>query len=106
MVPIRGYGPWASALFCWGYAARRVPTSIGPSPPGAKTRAPNLVPCTSYLKNLGPLQGLVDGAEEVVDGLDGVEGGDGDFDKDGGPVAHGAVPQAGEFECAQCLAVQ
>ena len=36
-------------------------------------------------------------AEEVVDGLDGVEGGDGDLDEEGNPVGHGAVPEAGQL---------
>ena len=36
-------------------------------------------------------------AEQVVDGLDGVEGGQGHFDEDGVPVGHGSVPQAGKF---------
>ena len=36
-------------------------------------------------------------AEEVVDGLDGIEGGDGDLDEEGDPVGHGAVPESGEL---------
>ena len=35
--------------------------------------------------------------EEVVDGLDGVEGGDGHLDEEGDPVGHGAVPESGEL---------
>ncbi len=45
------------------------------------------------------VSGLVDGAEEVVDGFDGVEGVGGDFNEDCVPLTHGAVPEAGEFEC-------
>ena len=36
-------------------------------------------------------------AQQVVDGFDGVEGGQGHFDKEGDPVGHGSVPEAGEF---------
>lgn len=36
-------------------------------------------------------------AEQVVDGFDRVEGGDGDLDEEGDPVGHGSIPQAGEF---------
>ena len=41
-------------------------------------------------------------AEEVVDGLDRVEGGHGNLDKEGDPVGHGAVPEAGEFLRLDC----
>ena len=41
---------------------------------------------------------LVGPAQEVVDGLDGVEGLDGHLDEDGVPVAHGSVPKAGELQ--------
>lgn len=47
---------------------------------------------------------LMGGAEEVVDGLDGVECRGGDFDEDCRPVAHGAVPQTGELECFEFAA--
>ena len=40
----------------------------------------------------------VGGAQQVVDGLDGVEGSSGHFDEHRIPVRHGAVPEAGEFE--------
>ena len=36
-------------------------------------------------------------AEQVVHRFDGAEGVDGDLDKEGDPVGHGPVPQAGEF---------
>jgi len=45
-----------------------------------------------------PLCGLVLRAEEVVDGLDGVEGGEGNLYEDGVPVTHGAVPETGKFK--------
>ena len=44
---------------------------------------------------------LVGGTQQVVDGFDGVEGVDGYLDKDGVPVAHGAVPQSRQLEGAQ-----
>ena len=50
--------------------------------------------------------GFVHGAEEVVDGLHGVEGADGHFNEDGVPVGHGAVPQAGELEGAEVAAAE
>lgn len=46
------------------------------------------------------------GAEEVVDGLDGVECRDGDFEEDCVPVAHGSVPQTGEFHRFEVFAVE
>ena len=45
------------------------------------------------------------GAEQVVDGLHGVERREGNFHEDGVPVAHGAVPEAGELHGAQLAAV-
>ena len=41
-------------------------------------------------------------AEKVVDSLDGVEGCQGHFDEDGGPISHGTVPKAGEFLRFEC----
>ena len=38
------------------------------------------------------------GAEEVVDGFDGVEGGEGDFDEVRVPFGHGSVPESRQFE--------
>ena len=38
------------------------------------------------------------GAEQVVDGLDGIEGGEGYLDEERQPVAHGAVPQAWQLQ--------
>ena len=44
-------------------------------------------------------------AEEVIDGLHRIERAEGYFHKDGVPVAHGAVPQTGEFESLQVFAI-
>ncbi len=43
-------------------------------------------------------------AEEVVDRLYGVEGGEGNLNEDGVPVTHGTIPEAGELEGFQLLA--
>ena len=40
-------------------------------------------------------------AEEVVDGFYGIEGFGRDFNENGVPVAHGAVPEAGQLEGTQ-----
>ena len=40
-------------------------------------------------------------AEEVVHCLHGIEGGEGYLYEDGVPIAHGAIPQTGEFECLE-----
>ena len=45
-------------------------------------------------------------AQKVVDRLDGIEGFDRHLHKGRIPVAHGAVPQSGEFERFQLLAVR
>ena len=42
-------------------------------------------------------------AEEVVDGLDGVEGGYGYLNEEGDPVGHGSVPETGELLRLECL---
>ena len=44
-------------------------------------------------------------AEQIVHRLHGVEGLDGHFDEDGDPVGHGAVPEAGQFQSLQLLAI-
>ena len=44
-------------------------------------------------------------AEEIVDRLHGIERAERHFNEDGVPVAHGAIPEAGEFERQQFLAV-
>ena len=44
-------------------------------------------------------------AEEVVHCLNGVERGDRHFDEDGVPLGHSSVPQSGQFERQQFLAV-
>ena len=44
-------------------------------------------------------------AEEIVDRLHGIERAEWHFNEDGVPVAHGAIPEAGEFECQQFFAV-
>ena len=49
--------------------------------------------------------GLVLWAQEVVDGLHGIEGGEGHFDHQGAPVAHGAVPKTRQLECSELFAV-
>ena len=43
--------------------------------------------------------------QQIIHRLDRVEGLDGDFDEDGVPVAHRAVPEAGQFEGLQFAAV-
>ena len=43
--------------------------------------------------------------QQIIHCLDRVEGFDGDFDEDGVPVAHRAVPEAGQFEGFQFAAV-
>ena len=43
--------------------------------------------------------------EEVIDGLHRIERAERYFHKDGVPVAHGAVPQTGEFESLQVFAI-
>ena len=48
----------------------------------------------------------MDGAKEVVDRLYGVECGGGDFDEDGVPVAHRAVPETGQLEGFEGVAVE
>lgn len=46
------------------------------------------------------------GAKQVVDGLDGIKGRRGNFDKDGVPVAHCTVPKAGELEGAEVASAE
>ena len=36
-------------------------------------------------------------AQQVVDGFDRVESGQGHFDEDGVPIGHGSVPETGQF---------
>ena len=43
--------------------------------------------------------------QEVVDGFDGVEGFEGHFDEDCRPVAHGAIPKSGQFQCLQLATI-
>lgn len=43
------------------------------------------------------------GTKEVVDGLYGVECGEGHFDENCDPSGHGAVPEAGQFLRFECL---
>ena len=49
---------------------------------------------------------LVSGTQEVVHGLDRIEGRGWNFHKDCVPLAHGAVPQAGELEGTQVAAIE
>ena len=49
--------------------------------------------------------GLMLRAEEIVDRLHGIERAERHFNEDSVPVAHGAIPEAGEFECQQFFAV-
>lgn len=51
------------------------------------------------------ISALVGRTEEIVDGLYRIECRDGHFNEYGVPVAHGAVPQAGELHGTQFLAV-
>ena len=44
-------------------------------------------------------------AQQVVDGLHGIEGAERHFHEDGVPVAHGSIPQAGQLQGFQLLAV-
>ena len=44
-------------------------------------------------------------AKEVVDGLHGVERAKGNLYEDGVPVAHGTIPQSGQFESLELLAI-
>ena len=37
-------------------------------------------------------------AEKVVDGLDGIEGSQGNLNENGRPVAHGTIPKSGQLE--------
>ena len=54
---------------------------------------------------LVPSGRLMLGAEQVVDGLDGVEGGQGNFNENGVPVTHGAVPQSWKLKGFQFTSV-
>lgn len=49
---------------------------------------------------------LMGGAEEIVDGLDGVEGVNGYFDKDSVPVGHCTVPQAWQLKGTEISAAE
>ena len=44
-------------------------------------------------------------AQEVVDGLDGIEGAQGNFYKESVPVTHCTVPKAGQLKCLELASV-
>ena len=43
-------------------------------------------------------------AEKVVDGLDGIEGSQGNLNENGRPVAHGTIPESGQLKSLELLA--
>lgn len=54
---------------------------------------------------LEPPNLLVLGAQQIVDGLHGVERAEGHLNEDGVPVGHGTVPKSGQLERLELLAV-